>query len=708
MLVSPLRKRRRESRTYSGATISIDESLAGRFRASCPLPVVDEEADAVLVPDESWEGDQYWVRRLYEARPWRGWSAERQDGPHVRFDGVDPIDVEPPRVTVVVTIYNQPDRFVPCLRTITERTVYPNYDLVVIDDGSDPYSSNRIKEVAPEAKVFSHINAGYLNSANRGGREAFRGGADYVVFVNSDVRVTHGWLSAMVRATIRTGADLVNPLCNQQGPISLPLAFEKSWGFPRIQGGVGYRQAAVACSFVPPSYPDAITSVGQCMMVSRSAWENHGPFDGKIYGTGYGEECELWARVISDGGKAVVADDAYVYHESHATHRQAEDREKQGAKTFMARWGDLYSPRAYQIRLWPQRCAKVRATINEMGPAGIPVRFIMMNIGQYGGVYCVLRLVDELNERGFDASAHFVKMQEHDFKLTTGPRQYSDTTQLRRMVKDPRNQGGFIVATHWYTGEIMKAMGDPDGVFTPIAFWQDREDLFTEPNGQKSVRPMSVDAYTPIPNRIVNAEWVGRSAVSDLGIDGFTHIPVGVDTDKFYPQRRKGGPVRILAMHRPSTPRRGAKRLLSLYLSLKDRYGSDVSFETFGEPCSWSDFHYGRVSQDEVAALMRQIDIVVEPSEYQGFGLPGLEAIACGACLVSTDNRGIHEYGKHRQNCLIESGKDLLDLICEAVDSQELRDKLGEAGRATSLSFDWSVIADRWRDHLLAIKPVTR
>ena len=105
-----------------------------------------------------------------------------------------------------------------------------------------------------------------------------------------------------------------------------------------------------------------------------------------------------------------------------------------------------------------------------------------------------------------------------------------------------------------------------------------------------------------------------------------------------------------------------------MYPKLKASLGSRAIIETVGEPCSWSDHHYGKLSQDGVAELMRQVDILVEPSEYQGFGLPGLEAMASGICVVSTDNRGVHEYGVHRHNCLIEGEKTLFALILEAVE----------------------------------------
>ena len=101
---------------------------------------------------------------------------------------------------------------------------------------------------------------------------------------------------------------------------------------------------------------------------------------------------------------------------------------------------------------------------------------------------------------------------------------------------------------------------------------------------------------------------------------------------------------------------------------------------------------------------MRDASIVFEPSDFQGFGLPGLEGMASGCAVVSTDNLGIHEYGKHSENCFIaNSDRDLLAHLSELIENPELCERLGRQGREDALKFDWSVIADRWAEHLRKI-----
>ncbi len=51
----------------------------------------------------------------------------------------------------------------------------------------------------------------------------------------------------------------------------------------------------------------------------------------------------------------------------------------------------------------------------------------------------------------------------------------------------------------------------------------------------------------------------------------------------------------------------------------------------------------GYVSDDDIPALLRSATAVVYPSLYEGFGLPALEALACGAPLVTTRGTAMEE-----------------------------------------------------------------
>src|SRR5205085_9520030 len=51
----------------------------------------------------------------------------------------------------------------------------------------------------------------------------------------------------------------------------------------------------------------------------------------------------------------------------------------------------------------------------------------------------------------------------------------------------------------------------------------------------------------------------------------------------------------------------------------------------------------GRVDDQELAALYAAADALVFPSDEEGFGLPPLEALACGTPVVAFDTRALAE-----------------------------------------------------------------
>lgn len=51
------------------------------------------------------------------------------------------------------------------------------------------------------------------------------------------------------------------------------------------------------------------------------------------------------------------------------------------------------------------------------------------------------------------------------------------------------------------------------------------------------------------------------------------------------------------------------------------------------------------ISREVLAAVYRQSDLVLQPSEGEGFGLPVVEALACGAPVIASDLAVLHEVG---------------------------------------------------------------
>ncbi|MGI9658535.1 MAG: glycosyltransferase family 4 protein [Gaiellaceae bacterium] len=103
----------------------------------------------------------------------------------------------------------------------------------------------------------------------------------------------------------------------------------------------------------------------------------------------------------------------------------------------------------------------------------------------------------------------------------------------------------------------------------------------------------------------------------------------------------------------------------------------------------------GRVDDDELAALYRGALCVVYLSLYEGFGLPPLEAMACGAPAVVPDGPPYDEFAS---GAAVRVDATDPDAIAEGiVEAIERRRELAAAGIDRAGSFSWDAAAQATR-----------
>ncbi len=99
----------------------------------------------------------------------------------------------------------------------------------------------------------------------------------------------------------------------------------------------------------------------------------------------------------------------------------------------------------------------------------------------------------------------------------------------------------------------------------------------------------------------------------------------------------------------------------------------------------------------EIAERFRSADVLLHPSWFEGFGLPPLEAMACGTPAIITDSGGVREYARHDENCLMVPARNpraLAEAVAELMDDSAKRRRLSEAGLRTARQFTWDHAAD--------------
>jgi glycosyltransferase involved in cell wall biosynthesis len=95
-------------------------------------------------------------------------------------------------------------------------------------------------------------------------------------------------------------------------------------------------------------------------------------------------------------------------------------------------------------------------------------------------------------------------------------------------------------------------------------------------------------------------------------------------------------------------------------------------------------------TDSELADLYRAAEVFVFPSAMEGFGLPIVEAMACGCPVVLSDIEVFHEVaGTAGKFAEANSHDDLARAIEEVLSSSSTRQSLAASGRARADAFTW-------------------
>jgi glycosyltransferase involved in cell wall biosynthesis len=101
----------------------------------------------------------------------------------------------------------------------------------------------------------------------------------------------------------------------------------------------------------------------------------------------------------------------------------------------------------------------------------------------------------------------------------------------------------------------------------------------------------------------------------------------------------------------------------------------------------------GYVTKDELADLYRGAAALVLPSRFEGFGLPLLEAMACGTPVVAAEEPALREVGG--EAAVYAEDGDFAAAARRALDERERR---SAAGIERAKLFSWAETARRTAD----------
>lgn len=198
-----------------------------------------------------------------------------------------------------------------CLDSLS-RLDYPNYHILVVDNGSTDDSVALIRAAHPKVPLIeTGRNLGFSGGCNVGIRHAFEAGVEYVWLLNNDTTVDPQALSAMV-----TMAES-NPQIGAVGSVLYYLNDPKkiqAWG----GGKVCYWSGRSWHQHGPTASQDLQYLTAASVLLRRRALEEVGLLDEGTFFM-YWEDTDLSFRLRKAGWRLAVADQSIVLHREHAS-----------------------------------------------------------------------------------------------------------------------------------------------------------------------------------------------------------------------------------------------------------------------------------------------------------------------------------------------------------------------------------------------------
>jgi glycosyltransferase involved in cell wall biosynthesis len=110
------------------------------------------------------------------------------------------------------------------------------------------------------------------------------------------------------------------------------------------------------------------------------------------------------------------------------------------------------------------------------------------------------------------------------------------------------------------------------------------------------------------------------------------------------------------------------------------------------------------IDHEEMPILYNAADILIYPSSYEGFGMPVLEAMACGTACITLDNTAFPEFAGGISLLLADARiETLADGLWSVLQDGDLRNSMAAQGPLRAAEYDWKIVAQKYLDLMIPI-----
>ncbi len=534
-----------------------------------------------------------------------------------------------PVVSIIIPVFNNLTLTQACLESLASVTANVPHEIIVVDNASTDGTAAYLKDHEKNGSlrvITNSSNQGFAHACNQGAQNAR---SSLLLFLNNDTRVTDGWLKALVKASEKPNVGVVGAkLLYANGTIQ-HAGIEFINGVPDHP----HRHASAGLPAANKSRDlDMVT--GACLLTPRNLFLSLGGFD-ETYRNGV-EDVDYCLRVRALGKKVVYEPQSVVYHlEGQSAGRF--NHVNENLKIFFDRWKGSFD----------QNFRFIAPPSPKTIVAGKSILLNTVTVS-WEGSFLDYGSLSHVNRELVAALKNSPNLKIHC--VNTSNSASSDAEKIRsefQISAQPASNAAVTVRHAWPPNWRHPATGKL-AVIQPWEFGSLPQEWVNHA-------------------REVDEFWVPSNYVRDVYISSgvpaqkVVVVPNGIDPEKFHPQ---AAPMKLATQKKfkflfvgGTIGRKGPDLLLEAYLKnftdeddvclvVKDFGGKSVyAGQTFEAQIRAAQstpnapeilYLNDELPSNALPGLYAACNCLVLPYRGEGFGLPVLEAMACGLPIIIT------------------------------------------------------------------------
>ncbi len=556
-------------------------------------------------------------------------SPLKKKSPSVKLPGPAPLKANiSPAVSIIIPVFNNLSLTQACLDSLARFPAKVEHEIILVDNASTDGTANYLREHEKSASIrfiTNPSNKGFAHACNQGAQIAK---GSLLLFLNNDTQVTDGWLAAMGKTAQQSKAGVVGA--------KLLYANEtiQHAGIAFINGVPDHPHRHAPANLPATNKSQELDMVtGACLMTPRDVFMTLGGFD-EIFRNGV-EDIDYCLRVRALGRKVVYEPQAVVYHHEGQSAGRF-DHVNENLKIFFDRWKNSFDKNFRFIT--PQNPKNIAAS-----------QSLLLNAVSvsWEGSFLDYGSLSHVNREFVAALGSAPNLKVH----CVGPVNAGAEKiwpELARKISAQPAPNAAVTVRHAWPPNWRRPAGGKLAVIQP---WE-----FGSLPVEWVERAREVDEFW-VPSNYVRDVYIA----SGVPAQKVVVVPNGVDAEKFNPQV---APMKLATQKKfkflfvgGTIGRKGPDLLLQAYLKnftnadnvclvIKDFGGKSVyAGQTFEAQIRTAQsmpnapeilYINEELSPDLLPGLYTACNCLVLPYRGEGFGLPVIEAMACGLPVIVT------------------------------------------------------------------------